>query len=502
MKKLLILSDMHVGRDCNEITGFKQERPNPEFDQAFIELLELYTLGCETEWKLIIGGDFIDFMEVVVVPSESGGLGLTVSFEVTDEEREFGLGSEAERVLVKLERTMRYHAQFFIRLAQFVRDGGELVLIRGNHDVEFFWPKVQRVFRQNLANIAFEAAHLDVDEAIEFRSQFQDRIVFEDWFYYEKDRIYMEHGHQYDTYCSFDHWLHPVSPTNPRRIDTPVSLFAMRYFVNILSDFSPHNADYWSWKDYFSWLRAKGLGDLLYVTRTALGTVYRLLEYAIRWSLGKVRAYQNEHQKGLKNLSERKGIKLSKLKQVDQLHHVPVSRNLPELMRLLFLDRFLLVVATIILSLFFVVIIPSGWAELLAVVSVIALAIKTNQLLAPRRYFLPGPKQAQVAKRIARILEVPLVVMGHSHKPRKASLGGGKLYLNTGCWLPGGKTDVDQTEEKFREGPLLCHLIIEGQDIAELRVFDRDDKDVSRAEIPEERTIPDLPRISITPTSS
>ena len=64
----------------------------------------------------MIGGDFIDFMEVVVVPSDESKFGMAVSFEVTDEEREFGLG-RAERVLIKLERTFRYHVEFFERLS-------------------------------------------------------------------------------------------------------------------------------------------------------------------------------------------------------------------------------------------------------------------------------------------------------------------------------------------------------------------------------------------------
>ena len=499
MKNLLVLSDMHVGRDCNEITGFKQERPNPEFDQAFIKLLNHYTTNHETDWKLVIGGDFIDFMEVVVIPSDETRFGMAVSFEVTDEEREFGLGSEAERVLVKLERTFRYHAAFFDRLSQFVKNGGELVLVRGNHDVEFFWPKVQRVFRRTLSDLAYADGQFEVDEAIELRASFQDRITFEDWFYFEEGRLYLEHGNQYDTYCSFDHWLYPVSPYNPRRIDTPVSLFAMRYFVNILSDFSPHNADYWSFADYLAWLRAKKASELFYVTKTALGTVYRLLEYAVRWSLGNVRAYQKEHQKALKTLAAEKNIPLAKLKQIDQQHHVPVSRNLPELMRLLFLDRFLLVLGTLGLSTFWFLVLDFGWVLALCVLATVAIGLRVNQLLVPRRYFLPGPKQALAAKKIAKILGVPYVVMGHSHQPRRAKLDRQSVYLNTGCWLPGGKKDQSQTEESFQKGPILCHLVIDKSNQAELRVFDPEQVSWSVADVPSEKSLIDLPIISIAP---
>src|SRR5688500_13219291 len=92
-RRLLITSDMHLGRDCNEITGFKgRSRPDPQFDQALISMLDFYTSAREEEWRYIIDGDFIDFIEVVVVPEEKGLLEFKLSFEVTDEEREFGLG--------------------------------------------------------------------------------------------------------------------------------------------------------------------------------------------------------------------------------------------------------------------------------------------------------------------------------------------------------------------------------------------------------------------------
>src|SRR5687768_9374678 len=100
-RRLLVTSDMHLGRNCKEITGFKRFRPDPEFDQALIDMLDFYTSAREEEWKYIIAGDFIDFIEVVVVPETHGLLDFNLSFDLTDEEKRFGLGSEAERVIVK-----------------------------------------------------------------------------------------------------------------------------------------------------------------------------------------------------------------------------------------------------------------------------------------------------------------------------------------------------------------------------------------------------------------
>ena len=63
MRRLLIVSDLHAGRDCKDITGFKQNRPGPAFDNAFIAMLDYYTEGCEDQWKLLLGGDIIEFID-------------------------------------------------------------------------------------------------------------------------------------------------------------------------------------------------------------------------------------------------------------------------------------------------------------------------------------------------------------------------------------------------------------------------------------------------------
>ncbi len=486
-RKLLVLSDMHLGRDCNYITGFAgAARPDTDFDQAFIDLLDHYTDGCAEDWRLVVAGDFIDFVEVVVVPQAQGPLKLHLSFEVSEEERAFGLGTEAERTLVKLDATLGYHSELFTRLARFVREGGELVVLRGNHDVEFHWEKVQRVFRRRLTDLAFKGEHLDVDEAIERRSAFQDRMSFAPWMYLEKNRVYIEHGHQYDPYCSFDHQLHPVSPTNPRRIDTPVFMFAMRYFVNMLTDFAAHNADMWTVRDYIKWLRAKGPAGMFYTGRMGLEAGVRMLVYAGRFAIGRVRRYNKEHAKNLQAEAERFDVPVAKLERIDALHHVPVNRNLSELMRLLFLDRVLLVAGALALGMLVLLIFTSPWFELGGMALVAGLAYWVNRKMTPRRFLLPGGKQAQAARRISRTLKVPLVVMGHSHERRVTPLGKGGRYVNTGCWLPPlpGKAHVDPQE------PCTCklsHLVVEGRE-PELRVFCRAAKTVRVADVEETKS--------------
>lgn len=468
-RRLLVTSDMHLGRDCKEITGFKRARPDPEFDNALIDMLDFYTSAREEEWRYVIAGDFIDFIEVVVVPEEDKGH-LRISFELTDEERAFGLGSEAERVLIKLEKTFEYHQAFFRRLAHFVKEGGELVMLNGNHDAELYWGKVQRVFRRMLSNLAFAGEHLSVDDAIERRNAFQDRIKFAPWCYIEPGRVYIEHGHQYDVYCSFDHQLYPVSPTNPRRIDTPLFAFAMRYFVNMMNDFTSHDADMWTWRDYLRWLEKRGVGGSWWIAKMGIGAVYRLLKYTVQFAFGRVGRYTKEHNKNLVEEATRFGVSPEKLAAVDALRHTPVNRNLPELMRLLFLDRILLALGTLAVMMLVLVFVTNTWIALAGIVLAMFAANRINRRMVPRRFLLPGPKQVEAAKRISEVLEIPLIVMGHSHVRRVQDLGKGRRYMNTGCWLPPFEGD----EHVDARAPCTCklsHLVVEEDDSAALRVF-------------------------------
>ena len=475
---VLVVSDMHLGRDCNTITGFRSRRPNPEFDQAFIDLLDLYTESRESDWRVVFAGDFIDFVEVVVRPDADTPVNL--SFEVSDEERSFGLGSESERSRVKLEATMTYHEAFFRRVARFVRAGGEIVVLRGNHDAELHWDKVQTYFRRRLGDLAFEGQRLEVDRAIDLRQDYQTRIQFAPWCYIEPGRLYIEHGHQYDAYCSFDKQLYPVSPTNPLRIDTPLFMFAMRYFVNMLTDFNPHHAEVWTAHDYWKWVKAKGFGGALYVVRMGVSAVGRALWYAAQFAWGRAGEYAQEHHRKLSEEATRFGVPADKLIQIDNLHHTPVTRNLSELARLLFLDRVVLFASALAVCLLVLVVMTNVWWELLFIALTGLIAYQVNRMMAPRRFLLPGPKQALAARTIARIMEVPTVVMGHSHARRVVHVGDGRTYFNTGSWLPpaDGQGHVDPAE------PCTCrlsHLVI-GRDRAQLRIFCKAAKTVREAD--------------------
>ena len=84
------------------------------------------------------------------------------------------------------------------------------MLIRGNHDVEFYWDSAREAFVDALIDRADDALP---DAAT--RDAFRARIEFRHWFYYVENLLYVEHGHQYDETCSYSNVLVPLSPRDP-----------------------------------------------------------------------------------------------------------------------------------------------------------------------------------------------------------------------------------------------------------------------------------------------
>jgi UDP-2,3-diacylglucosamine pyrophosphatase LpxH len=225
----LVISDLHL----------QEADKNPAgrlfyFDQEFADFLRHYRLFHveKRRWKLIIDGDFIEFYHIPHQPSPDDKLLRGVNLTETD--LKFFPGTEWQKSVWKLHLILSSHPQLLLALARFVADGNEIYILRGNHDLEFFWPEVQEHFRLLVAQ------HHPVDKSyIEIKMAVKNRIHFVPWFYLEKDLLYVEHGHQYDPYCSNKNNLYPVLEDNPRQLELALSAFTMRYFVSRIQKIDP-----------------------------------------------------------------------------------------------------------------------------------------------------------------------------------------------------------------------------------------------------------------------
>lgn len=216
---LLIVSDLHLSEGWDPDTKRLSRNEDFYFDASFARFLSAQAESAVHQGyrlRLIIPGDLVDFLQVTAIPP-----GDSLDGEpITARDRQFGLGTSPAHTCWKLRRIVSGHWLFFDALARFVGAGQDLVVLPGNHDIEWVIPEVQAAFISELSARAPVAGQDAVAE----------RIRFLPWFYLEPGLIYVDHGHQYDPLNSFDYFLHPYLPDG--RIDLPAGSFFVRYLFN------------------------------------------------------------------------------------------------------------------------------------------------------------------------------------------------------------------------------------------------------------------------------
>jgi UDP-2,3-diacylglucosamine pyrophosphatase LpxH len=126
-----------------------------------------------------------------------------------------------------MKRIIQGHKEFFTGLAEFLAKGNYVVILPGNHDIEFCYEEVQEALRNGLAEFS---PGENIKNNLEFRR----------WFYHEKENVFVEHGHQYDELNSFDYFLCPFfEEDGVKRIILPVGSFFVRYLFNKVEEFHP-----------------------------------------------------------------------------------------------------------------------------------------------------------------------------------------------------------------------------------------------------------------------
>jgi len=241
---LIILSDFHISG--GKLPGSGKYRPTENFfyDKEFGRFIDflIKTRG-ELPWKMIINGDFLDVIRLTDCPAKdqfrewedllkSIGIDKEISeSDVTEHERKFGLKTHEYKSVWKLDFIAKAHPEVFSSLGRFVADGNSLVLIKGNHDIEFCWPGFQELFVQILWRELQPKPTPAQAEAI------SNRISFIDEAYVIEDSIYIEHGHQYEdiTYLQSN-----LMPWDENQLFLPFGSFMNRYFLNKAEKVAPY----------------------------------------------------------------------------------------------------------------------------------------------------------------------------------------------------------------------------------------------------------------------
>src|SRR4030095_12151095 len=135
-KNILVISDLHLGEDLRPGgANVSYLRHLVKLERELENFLAHYTAHRldDRPWRLVVNGDMVDFMSVMILPDEK--------CEDSDEEDKlYGLGFGERQSQRKMEQVIARHKGVFRQLGEFVRAGNDLVIVVGNHDVEFHYP--------------------------------------------------------------------------------------------------------------------------------------------------------------------------------------------------------------------------------------------------------------------------------------------------------------------------------------------------------------------------
>ena len=455
-ESLLILSDVHLGNDLNDLTPAGVRR-SALVDADLANLLTHYRLSPCTgkRWRLVIAGDFIDFVGMSILPR--GGFE-----EASDEERVHGLGNSADHAGLKLSAVVERHSVVFDALADFVAAGHGVTIIHGNHDVEFHWDAVKDQLRDLLVDIA-SARHGWTREAT--AAHFASRVEFAPWFYYVGGVAYVEHGHQYDTLCSTEHIMAPLSPADPARIARSFSDVLLRWVVRPTRGIPEYGHERMGVLDYI-WLGlGLGVGGVTRLLMRFIGAVVELFRLRRAHLSVAAHSLRAEHERRMAALALRTRVGIERLRALAALQVPPVTLSVPKILASVLLDRIAVgALATVALVAFVVLGRHHVWPWPL-VGAIGAGWLATHRYLTAQRKVWFGEKLdndailIERAGHLARLFPAAFVVMGHTHTPAMVSVAqGAATYVNVGSWHEAEATSADT----FRAAR--THLVIHPND--------------------------------------
>ena len=178
----IVLSDVHLSQahphDDDDPYWMRYRRRDYHPDADFEDLVGTLLEACAGEpIEVVFNGDVLDFDAPLVKDGKS-------TFD------EFSLDDAG--CADQLRRIVADHPRFFGAAARLLAEGHRMIFVSGNHDLELYWPGVRAALREELRGMAVALApSCDL-------SDLEERVRFRTWFHVTEDKIYLEHGSQYD----------------------------------------------------------------------------------------------------------------------------------------------------------------------------------------------------------------------------------------------------------------------------------------------------------------
>lgn len=396
MKGISIVSDLHLvehyERERRGIPFFKALHTKPDGEVTrFIEFAR------EKSELLIINGDFVDFD---LIPNQN----------TRDEESES---------LARLELAYEHHRIIFDALRAFLKAGGAVALIMGNHDLDWFRPNVRDRLLEFIWGEKVEGADtrfFNAPRGFEILKSSSPRISFYLHGFEIEGLLWAEHGHFFDTYGRWPDFLNPW--LNDEELYYPVGSLVNRYLTLSMWSFNP-------------FVKKQVLGGLKSYASHYLNYYFPSLRAPLNGFLGTLKVFL----RALRDANTWRKAS-GKINPSGEFYLPPVAIEQPySLFRTLWLDRFAITIFGLLAALGFAVA-PLGLASR-------AIGILASLGILPIYEFALGTpaKGRKLEPYINRIKSaamkkgVRFFVVSHTHEPLRVELNNTTL-LNPGCFAP------------------------------------------------------------------
>lgn len=495
-EEIFVVSDLHISSGRND-SGVYPGTENFFADEQFARFLS-YANRVKKAQKaiLILNGDVFDFLRVTEYPGKikkvtllrkfrriirgkgvrkfSEGqykkiketeeqeylnwkeilckVGIEINIEELQErvksEIKNGLKTNNYKSIWKLNFISKGHRNFFKALASWIKEGNKIFIVKGNHDLEWYYLSVRNYFRLLLAELLCKKKSENTVEVLK-------KVVLPNIFFFDNsitidNDFYVEHGHRYDKFTFvIDNPLlvtsKNIKPQYKQSIDDelniPFGSFFNRYLINKVELIYPFADNVRPTANILPMMIRERFPLALKILLDSRVLIYRIFKTLngiyLRFMLNRVLWF------AIAALVPLGFILYLNLDNFISYFFTPTSPAI---------SRFGAFINNLIIS-----------TALLILAYVLSRIISWFQLKEP-------DSLADYAKEIFRINpRYRIITMGHTHNPGEYKMSGEKRFYNTGTWIP----IVEASSAEVREDKTYTFLHLERDEKGRLEVANK-----------------------------
>lgn len=466
---LFVVSDLHLGRGKNPQTGRYYELECFFYDDDFRSFCRFLCQQAQVEGRpftLILNGDTFDFLRLDKP---------RLSSSATLLERRFSSVLTPATCAQVVAEILEGHPAWVESIAWVIAQGHRVVCLPGNHDIEVQWPPVQAAIRDAIVDA------LPAEYRAGGRELVADNLGFRPWFYFEANRIWIEHGCQYDPENAFSHPLRrglvdSADAVHQAEYDQPIGNVVQRYLYNAFGSITFIVPTTQAHVRYAKWLILNQPRRLARIVGSYWSFWWQVVRRLVRHVDTARGELERVHTSELDELVASSGLG-DKLRQIDGLKRdgAGLAKTIETLVRQgAKVIGGALMTAALVFGLWFagfhaISQLRGGFVLKALLFLMLDFGFLSVAIVGLGWLFLRSPRsrqrpQLEAAAKIAQLIDVPIVTFGHSHEEVLWRLGDDssrrRFYFNTGTWLAVFTHDVLLPRERVQ----FSFLAVRGSD--------------------------------------